>query len=1414
MKARYALLKIACIWALAGVACAACAQTYQISPNASQNPPAAKEPQKGQAQPPPQEQPLGWGSNIQNARIARAAQLALQHGEKAQALDYARRAVHSAPNDPQLWFLLGYAARLNNSFKESEDAYERGLKLKPGSLEGTSGLAQDYSEVGRIEDAEKLLAKVIEADPSRRDDVLMMGELHMRGKDYEGALEWLNRAERLHPDARCEVLLAISYQQLKQLDKADHYLELAKSRDPNNPEVERSLAGYYREVGKYDDAVNALKAIRNPHPDVMAELGYTYQLDGKPQDSARLYARAANAVPKDLDLQLSAAQAEVGAGSVDEAGPFLKRAAGLSADSYRLHAIQGEIDRIEDHPEEAVKEYNDAIAHLPAVPAEGPLYGIQLHVDLMQLYEQLNDADAAHQQLATAQSEINAAEQGGAQRGPYLRLRAVIKLAAGDLDGALADVHEALAMNQQDRDDLQLDGDILMKMGRVDDAIAAYKRVLAMDASNRFALTSMGYAERAAGRSKEAERYFKELAKVDPKSYVPYLALGDLYTAEREFAPAQVAYSKAYELSPKHAMIVAGGMNAAIEAHDMGLAGTWLNRATEAMADNPYVLREKERYLSFQGDYEQSAEVGERAMKLLPQDRDVVVYLGYDLLHLGRWQDLLQLANENSPRFPKEPDLPLLAGYVHKHEGMKEQAREDFTEALRRDPEVVTAYVNRGYMLNDLHEPQLAADDFEAALKREPHNGEAHLGLAYADLDLHQPSGALKQAELAEKEMGDNRDVHVIRATAYGREDMLNKAAEEYRAALKFTPDDGALHLGLGNTLFSERKYHASIDELEIAAKDSPTDANIFALLARAYANLDERGPTLTNVQTAESLAKDAPPPDSPYVEPLQSTIYVETGEALSTLGDQKAAMERFRLALETPHSNRVAVRLAIAQMMEEQGHDDDAERQVSLGLMEAGVGETAPASGGQFIEAADVFRGMHEYRLSQNYLHRAKEAGAPDAEVRVGMADNYLAVGDTTRAKAELAAVNTATDGAPDYQYLLAQANVFRQEHQGTQALTSFAQASNAEGEDQTAQQELLQAGGAEGWSINPKVSLLSDLSVDPIYEDTTVYVLDAKLDASYPVAPNNASLLPPPRSSIQTQWTDAYHLHLGHLPTASGFFQLRNARGQISVPATNTIVNRDTTDTTLNFGLDPSIRMGTNVITFNSGIQGTIRRDSTSPAEMNQNLFRMFTYMSTSSLFNALSVSGYVIRESGPFTDINLSSKTFTAAVDFRVGSPWGRTAMVTGWGESKQTFSPMNFENYFTSSYIGLEHRFGERVNVRAMMEDLRAWRVFGGNSGIAQNVRPAAWADYAFKRNWDLQVSSAYSSTRSYHVYDATQNGFSLSYALPVRRRVTDEGGPMTLAYPIRFSAGMQDETFFNFKGSQSQQLRPYFGITIF
>jgi tetratricopeptide (TPR) repeat protein len=966
-----------------------------------------------------------------------------------------------------------------------------------------------------------------------------------------------------------------------------------------------------------------------------------------------------------------------------------------------------------------------------------------------------------------------------------------------------------------------------MKLGRTDDAIAVYKKVLGIDPRSRLALTSLGYAARTEHNDKEAAEYFNRLASDYPNLYTPYLALGDLYTDRGQYKRAETYYGKAYQRAPKNPLIVADAMNAAIEEHDFRLAATWLNRVTPEMYTNPQILAQKERYFRFQGNFRESAADGEKAIQALPRNRDVVVYLGYDLLNLNKYDELLALTKKYDSLLPNEPDIPLLAGYVYKEKGDREEALQAFTEAIQRGPTVETAYVNRGYVLNDLRKPAPAAKDFTEAIKLEPKDGQAHLGLAYSDLALNNSGGALKESKLALAYLGDSKAIHIIRATAFGREGLLKNAIVEYRAALRFTPDDGTLYMDLGNVYFSQQRYHHAIAELTTAGKYLPNNAQIYAMLARSYAGIPDRDQALDNIQKAEALA-DHPPTAPNAATWIPSDIYMDTGEALSTLGDRKAAMDRFARALVAPQSNRVGVRLAIAQLMAQQGHNAQAERQIALAQMEAEAGVTEPPTGPQYLQAAGIFQEMHEYRLSQTYLERALAAGASDIDVRVDLANSYLALGQTSRAAGELAAVSQADEAKSDYAFLLAQANVYQQEHRGTAALSAFARAASAAGEDQTAEQDLMQVGANEGYRFNKHISVLSNILQQPIYEDSTVYVLDAETFGNPPPLVGGAVIpqkLPLTRYSIETEWTDAFHLHLNRWPTTGGFFQLRNARGVISVPAIG-IVKRDTYDYNFNYGVAPNVRLGPTMITFNGGFQGTIRRDSLSPRAMNQNLGRLFAYMSTGSFFDALSVNAYVLHDFGSFTDLPLHESTLSGAVDFRVGAPWSKTALVTGWGSNDQTFTSStlgNTENYYTSSYIGLTHQFSQHLNIEGIMEDLRSWRVvpyvfspgnFKVYSGIAQALRPAGTVNYSPARNWQVRFSTAYENTRSFHLYDMTQNGISVSYVRPFGRSFNEDTGTVHLKYPIRFSAGVQEETFPNFTGGKSQEFRPYVSINLF
>ena len=484
-------------------------------------------------------------------------------------------------------------------------------------------------------------------------------------------------------------------------------------------------------------------------------------------------------------------------------------------------------------------------------------------------------------------------------------------------------------------------------MKRPDEARQMYEAALAKEPNNRFALESLGYLAREVGDNPTAERFFLKFRDAYRDDSAPYVALGDLYTATRKFPLAQDNYEKANARAPGSSQIVADGSNAAIEAHEIALAGRWLERAHGSMNDDPRIMRERERYLFHTGKYRESAQFGWKVVEKMPHDRDGAVYLGYDLYNLGRYDDTLALARRYQTILPKEANFPLLAGHAEKQGQLISEAVEDYSRAIELDPDIVDAYVNRGYVRNDLQNAEEAAQDFQHVLSTDPQHGVAHLGLSFSYLQLHKGKLALEQVDTAEKLLGESGSTHLARASAYRQMRLLAPAEKEYRAALKYTPQDLTLQLALADTLYHLRRYPESLSALNDALALAPDEPSIYGKMAHAHAQLHDRQQTLRYIQAAEQQGGES------------SSVLMDTGDALLTLGDEASAMQRFQRALDAPDAERVDARLLIAKTMSRQGHWDDARQQISLAFAESRIGEASPVTTENLIEAANVFLGI-----------------------------------------------------------------------------------------------------------------------------------------------------------------------------------------------------------------------------------------------------------------------------------------------------------------------------------------------------------------------------------------------------------------------------------------------------------------------
>jgi len=848
------------------------------------------------------------------------------------------------------------------------------------------------------------------------------------------------------------------------------------------------------------------------------------------------------------------------------------------------------------------------------------------------------------------------------------------------------------------------------------------------------------------GDSEGARGYFLEFAKKHPDDYVPYLALGDLYSADRQFPAAQESYERALQRSPSNPLIVSGAMNAALEAHQTAQARRWLARASEAVLHNPQVMREHERYLTMTGEYTESAEFGYQVIQKLPKDREAVDYLAYDLLYLNRLDEAMKIVDQFQPVLPDDRDLPLIAGHVSADRREYQAAVQEFTRALEIDPKMAVGYMNRGYVYNDLRLATKAEQDFRKALELNPKYGEAHLGLAYALLQLRRSTAALKEAEVASRLLPESESLHLVKAEGYRQRIMLTAAEGEYRHALKLNPNALSTYLALADVQYRAHKYAASADTLRSALAVAPNNAMISAQLGRSYAKLGQSSDALQAIDSAERAGgKDY-------------KVLLVTADALRILGRRGQAMTSYSRALESSDEDRLEVRLALGRLFAEEGKTSDAQQQVALGFAEARVAPTDVTSAEDYLNAADILMSIHEYPLAQRMYGRAQALGADDAAIAVGMANASLALGNTRNAELQFASLPDDPDRKNNFEFLVAQGNVYRQLGENDRALANFALASQLDPQDQGTRTAEIELAEEEGRPITDHLGLGSDVRVNAVFEDETIYQEDARLLG----VQSTGSLLPPPRRSIETFADSRFQFRPSTFLPIQGFIAERNAQGTVSFPSQLLIQQRNTFDTIFNVSVAPMVQLGSVKLTVMPGLQYTIRRDTLAPLFMNQNLFRQFLYVSSSPIGNWLSLSGNVIREAGPFEQQNLHSRDFSGALDFRVGRPWGRTALLTGYNGRDLLFGPAVYEYYQTVTYAGLQHGFGSHVRVSGVAEFLRSWRVEGSQYAIAQTLRPRFGLDADLNQRWSLSASGAWSSGRGFHAYDNVASSVMLSY----------------------------------------------------
>jgi tetratricopeptide (TPR) repeat protein len=449
--------------------------------------------------------------------VEQLTQLLLDEGKSQEAVSSLQVVLQRAPT-PRLWELLGDAYNQIHDLPNAERAYRKASESQPGDLNHHKELAQTLLAEEKFPEALEQYQGLVEMDADDADNYLRLAEI---------------------------------YRQMKQLDKAEQNILLAKQRAPNNLEVIYYEATIYEDQGRIDDsirvlseAVTAVKTESEFAPSRRRTLAILYQQLGQLYREASNYTAAVNTFEEMLRL-----------GTEED-----RRARILIVDTYR---DARDISKALDAAHKAVEAYpkdhsiriaqalllgenaqaDQAVSQLRAL-LDGSPADFEVQLDIAQVYEESRrwaDAEAAIHAAEKMQRDSQGKEMTGFLLGAIFERQK-------KFDQAETEFRKVLDVNPRNSSALNYYGYMLADRGmRLDEATSLIKRALVEEPGSAAYKDSLGWAYYKQDKLPEAEELMRQALEHESHDPTILSHLGDIYAKMGKESLAEAEWQKSVD---------------------------------------------------------------------------------------------------------------------------------------------------------------------------------------------------------------------------------------------------------------------------------------------------------------------------------------------------------------------------------------------------------------------------------------------------------------------------------------------------------------------------------------------------------------------------------------------------------------------------------------------------------------------------------------------------------------------------------------------------------------------------------------------------------------------------------------------------------------------------------------------------
>ncbi len=503
-------------------------------------------------------------------------QLAARAGRPEQAIEFMKRAVEKAPDQPVLKKELALIYMKQGNEAKALEMAQKALAQDPGNLEALIVAASLWQAAGKTDSAIQAYQKVIEKAPERENIYLILARIYLRQEEYRDAADLLEPFVKQFPGSYTGFYyLGKAYTGLDELDKAAYAYVRSLSVNPDLMEPRAELIEIYNRQGKEQEVVAQYEAVLQRDPQNVAaalELGIFYETRRLPEKARPLWEDLAGRAEPESEVIKFVTRFLLARQRYDDARTALSGMLESAPENQDLNYLAGATCYLMDDIEQALDHFQkvtpDSYFYPEAMIHQAIIHNrkeqTQQAVELLETAMAKADSagkvslipylSAFYQEQKHYQQAADLLNQGLAIDPENMELHyelGVLYDKMGDLPAAIEKMKQVIEKDSEHADALNYLGYTYADRNiNLDEAESLIGRALELEPENGYILDSMGWVYYRKGEYEKARRYLDKAVSRVSDDPIILEHLGDVYNKIDLPAQAVKYYKQALENSP------------------------------------------------------------------------------------------------------------------------------------------------------------------------------------------------------------------------------------------------------------------------------------------------------------------------------------------------------------------------------------------------------------------------------------------------------------------------------------------------------------------------------------------------------------------------------------------------------------------------------------------------------------------------------------------------------------------------------------------------------------------------------------------------------------------------------------------------------------------------------------------------